>query len=78
MTLEFIQQALESFRLFLLLQQYRNNNSFKRPWASDHDPGLDVQRGTVEESVNDRLVGFCQHSPEPSLSSLGIVPHPAQ
>jgi hypothetical protein len=57
-TLEFIQQGLESFQLFLLLQDNRHNNALKRPWASDHDPSLDVQLGAVKEPIEDGLIGF--------------------
>jgi hypothetical protein len=57
-TLEFIQQALESFQLFLLLQDNRHNNALKRPWASDHDPSLDMQLGAVKEPIEDGLIGF--------------------
>jgi hypothetical protein len=39
---------------------------------------LDVQLGAIKESIEDGLIGFCQHSPEPRLSSLGMMPHPAQ
>jgi hypothetical protein len=57
-TLEFIQQALESFHLFLLLQQYRHHNGLKRPWPSDHDPSLNVQLRAIKEPIEERLIGF--------------------
>jgi hypothetical protein len=57
-TLELAQQTRELFPQFLLLQDNRHNNSLKRPWASDHDPGLNMQLGAVEESVEERLIGI--------------------
>jgi hypothetical protein len=58
--LDFIQQALESFHLFLLLQDDGYHNSLKRPWASNHYPSLDVQFGAIKESIEDGLIGFGQ------------------
>jgi hypothetical protein len=57
-TLELIQQALESFHLFLLLQQYRHHNGLKRPWARHHNAGLDVQLRAIKEPIKDGLIGF--------------------
>jgi hypothetical protein len=57
-TLEIIQQALESFHLCLLLQEDGHDNGLKRPWASDHDPGLNMQLGAVKEPIEDGLIGF--------------------
>jgi len=56
--LEFIQQALESFHLFLLLQDDGHDNGLKRPWASDHDPSLDLQFRAIKEPIEDGLIGF--------------------
>ena len=58
MTLQFIQQALESFHLLLLLQDDGHDNGLKRPWASDHDSSLDVQFGAIKESIEEGLIGF--------------------
>ena len=42
----------------LMLQQYRHHNGLKGPWASDHDPSLDVQLGAIKEPTEDRLISF--------------------
>jgi hypothetical protein len=42
----------------LMLQQHRHHNRLKRPWASDHDPSLNMQLGAVEETIEDRLISF--------------------
>jgi hypothetical protein len=57
-TLKFIHQALESFHLFLLLQDNRHNNRLKRPWARDHHSGLNMEFGSIEEPIKDDLILF--------------------
>ena len=58
MTLQIIQQALESFHLFLLLQDNSHDNGLKRPWACDHHPGLNMELGAIKEPIEEGLIGF--------------------
>jgi hypothetical protein len=57
-TFEFIQQVLEPFHLFMLLQDGGHHNGLKRPWASDHDPSLDMEFGAIKEPIEEGLIGF--------------------
>jgi hypothetical protein len=44
-TVEFIEQMLELFHLFLLLQDDGHDYGLKRPWARYHNAGLNVDLG---------------------------------
>jgi hypothetical protein len=52
--------TLEPFHLFLVLQEDRHGHRLKRPWARYHHPGLDVELGTIEEPIHDRVILFRQ------------------
>jgi hypothetical protein len=62
--LEFIQQALEPFKLFLPLEENRHDNGLKRPWTRHHDASLHMQLGAIKEPVNDRVILFRQGTHE--------------
>jgi hypothetical protein len=58
---------LRCFELFpyalkplLMLQQHCYDDHLKWPGARDHDAGLAMEPGAIEELVEDHLVGFWQ------------------
>jgi hypothetical protein len=59
-SLKLIQQILEPFHLFLLLQDNSHHDGLKCPRPRDHHTGLDMQFGAIKEPIEEGLIGFGQ------------------
>jgi hypothetical protein len=70
---EVIEQTPEPFHLFVLLQDHGHHDGLERPGARDHDAGLDVELGAIEEPIKDDLILFGERPLERHPSAALIV-----
>jgi hypothetical protein len=68
--LQFLEETLGLFQLFMLLQEDRHDDGVKRPGMGHHDPGLDVELGAIEQPIENWLIGFgeCFSEREPTAA----------